>query len=134
MLSRGGNRNVPPGALSDRHNRFKEASVQVSELELLDVRLHQLRDRLRSEPHGERMLGMDDPLVKAALACEFMLPEQLTVRNLADTVERKIGNVQLLLERARSHEQLPESAQIASGQEYMAGSQEYRAEHAQPRR
>ncbi|WP_220807551.1 hypothetical protein [Noviherbaspirillum aridicola] len=108
--------------------------MQVSELELLDVRLHQLRDRLRSEPHGERMLGMDDPLVKAALACEFMLPEQLTVRNLADTVERKIGNVQLLLERARSHEQLPESAQIASGQEYMAGSQEYRAEHAQPRR
>lgn len=108
--------------------------MQVSELEQLDARLHQLRDRLRSEPHAERVLGMDDALVKAALACEFMLPETLTVHTLSDTVERKIGNVQLLLERARSHENLPESAQIAAGQEYMAGMQEYRAEHAQPKR
>lgn len=108
--------------------------MQVSELEQLDARLHKLRDQLRSEPHGERMLRMDDPLVKSALACEFMLPETLTVRNLADTVERKIDNVRVLLERARSHENLPESAQIAAGQEYMAGAQEYRAEHTQPRR
>lgn len=107
--------------------------MQVSELEQLDARLHHLRDRLRTEPHGERVLGMEDPLVKAALECEFMLPDTLTVRNLAETVERKIGNVQLLLERARNHENLPESAQIAAEQEYMAGAQEYRAEHAQPR-
>lgn len=108
--------------------------MQVSELELLDLRLHRLRDRLRSEPHGQRMLDMDDPLVRSALECEFMLPETLTVRNLADTVDRKIGNVRLLLERARSHEALPESAQIAAGQEYMAGQQEYRVEHGQPPR
>lgn len=107
--------------------------MQVSELEQLDARLHSLRDRLRAETHGERVLVMEDPLVKAALECEFMLPETLTVRNLAETVERKIGNVQLLLERARSHEALPEAAQIAAGQEYMAGQQEYRAEHASPR-
>lgn len=108
--------------------------MQVSELEQLDARLRRLRDRLRSEAHAERLLGKDDALVQAAQECEFMLPEPLTVRNLAATVERKIDNVQLLLQRARSHEELPESAQIAAGQEYMAGLQEYRAEHAQPRR
>lgn len=107
--------------------------MQVSELELLDTRLRRLRDRLRSEPHAERVLDMSDPLVQAALECDFMLPASLTVRNLGDTVERKIGNVQLLLERARTHEDLPESAQIAAGQEYMAGMQEYRAEQAQAR-
>lgn len=108
--------------------------MQVRELEELDARLHGLRDRLRNEPRGERLLDMEDPLVKAAEACEFMLPETLSVRNLADTVERKIGNVQLLLERARGHEELPESAQVAAGQEYMAGREDYQAEHAQPGR
>lgn len=106
--------------------------MQVSELEQLDARLHALRDRLREQARAERVLAMDDPLVKAALECEFMLPETLTVHNLADTVERKIGNVRLLLERARSHESLPEAAQIASGQEYMAGMEDYRAAHGQP--
>jgi hypothetical protein len=106
--------------------------MQVRELEELDARLHGLRERLRAESRDERVLGMDDPLVQAAQECDFMLPESLTVHSLSETVERKIGNVRLLLERARGHEDLPESAQLAAGQEYMAGMEDYRAIHPQP--
>ncbi|HEY8609097.1 MAG TPA: hypothetical protein VIM12_18425 [Noviherbaspirillum sp.] len=104
--------------------------MQVSELEDLDRRLHALQDRMRQYSMREDA-PLDDrhPLVQEATTCDFMLPEVLTVGNLAETVARKIGNVRLLLERARKHEGLPESAQLAAGQEYMMDADDYRVAH-----
>lgn len=102
--------------------------MQVNALEELSTRLHRLRGQLASASKAEgRPLAEDDPLVRAAMECEFMLPSPLTVRSLSETVEKKIGTVALLLERARKHEELPEAAQTAADQEYMATSGDYLA-------
>jgi hypothetical protein len=93
--------------------------MQVSKLEELSTKLHLLRDRLNTTSlSGEVQLDENNALVKAAYECEFMLPEHLTVSTLTDTVNQKINNVNVLLERARKHEDLPDTAQVAAEQEY----------------
>lgn len=93
--------------------------MQVCKLEELSERLHRLRDQLdttsliRSTP-----LDKGDKFVQAAMECEFMLPQKLTVGSLADKVNNKIENVKVLLERARKHEDLPDAAQTAAEQGY----------------
>lgn len=93
--------------------------MEVSKLETLSEQLHRLRDQLnaaslsRDAPLEER-----HALVRAARECEFMLPHHLTVGTLADTVDLKIENVRVLLERARNHENLPDAAQAAAEQGY----------------
>jgi hypothetical protein len=95
--------------------------MQVKELEDLSSRLQRLQQQLKSASAGSNSpLREDDPLVVAALECEFMLPSILTMETLTETVEKKINNVNLLLERARRHESLPEDAQVAADQEYLA--------------
>jgi hypothetical protein len=80
-------------------------------------------------------LADDSALVQAAKGCEFMLPETLTIGSLRETVDRKIANVSVLLERARKHDDLPTSAQTAAEQEYTATEDDYalnkREQHAQ---
>jgi hypothetical protein len=101
--------------------------MRISELEELAARLHGLQHRLdQTSISGDEPLAQDHPLVQAAAACEFRLPPRLTVRTLAETVERKIDNVTLMLERAREHQQLPQSAQAAAEQEDMPGADDYR--------
>lgn len=104
--------------------------MQVSKLEELSQRLHQLRDQL-----GATSLSSDAPLdernalVQAARECEFMLPKRLTVGTLTDTVNLKIENVRLLLERARSHEDLPDAAQAAAEQGYTVTEEDVARRH-----
>jgi hypothetical protein len=110
--------------------------MQVSELEELSARLHRLRERLETAPMSRNNpLTQDSPLVQAAKECEFMLPERLTLDSLSDTVDRKIKNVAVLLERARRHEDLPESAQAAAEQEDLISEEETmlsKREHGKP--
>lgn len=102
--------------------------MHVSELESLSTRLHRLQQQLRSASMpGDQALDEEDALVQAAKECEFMLPPALTVRTLAETVDKKINNVTVLLERARRHESLPEDAQLAAEQEYMASDEDFLA-------
>ncbi|NEX63945.1 hypothetical protein [Noviherbaspirillum galbum] len=103
--------------------------MHVKDLESLSSRLHQLLNDLRRSGTGnDAPLGVDDPLVAAARDCEFMLPSPLNARTLSETVERKIENVNVLLERARRHESLPEEAQIAADQEYLATEEDLNME------
>ncbi len=100
--------------------------MQVIELEALSARLHSLQEKLHATSMpGDKPLSAYDPLVQAAKECEFMLPSVLTVRSLLETVDRKIGNIEVLLARARTHEDLPESAQVAAEQEYTATREDY---------
>jgi hypothetical protein len=93
--------------------------MEASKLEALSARLLQLREQLGAASlPSDAPLDQGNPLVQAARECEFMLPERLTVRTLADTVDKKIDTVKVLLARARKHEDLPEAAQVAAEQEY----------------
>ena len=93
-------------------------SMTVEQLETLLAKLERLADALdASSKPADAPLANDDPLVRQAEECEFMLPSRLTVANLADTVERKIDNVQLLLERARQNQDIPQEARIAAANE-----------------
>ena len=53
-----------------------------------------------------------------------MLPEPLTLAALFETVHHKIDTVQVLLTRAREHEQLQPDAQLAADEGYMASTDE----------
>jgi hypothetical protein len=99
--------------------------MQVSKLEELSARLHRLRDQLGAAPSDDQPLEEGDQLVRAARACEFMLPERLTVASLRETVDHKIETVGVLLERARKHEALPDEAQLVADQEYTATEEDY---------
>lgn len=104
--------------------------MELTTLEALSARLHRLRTQLDAAGVGRNEpLSENHPLVQAATACEFMLPRPLTIASLSDTVDRKIGNVTVLLERAREHADLPEAAQVAADQEYMPTDETYGAEH-----
>lgn len=93
--------------------------MQVRKLEELSGRLYRLRDQLSDAiSSGNTPLDESNALVQAARECEFMLPEHPTVATLTDTVNHKIDNVNVLLERARKHEALPQAAQVAADQEY----------------
>ena len=94
-------------------------SMSVADLEGLLAKLNHLARTLKTDTRpAERSLGKDDRLIGMAEECEFPLPSPLTINTLAETVDRKINNVQVLLERARMHEQLPPDAQEAAEQEY----------------
>lgn len=100
--------------------------MQVSKLEDLAARLQRLQQRLATAPATpERTLSPNDSMVQAARECEFMLPKPLTLSALAATVERKIANVAVLLERARRHEDMPPAAQLAADQEDLATEEDY---------
>lgn len=106
--------------------------MQVKELEDLSSRLHHLQQQLQAASAGNNSpLREDDPLVMAALECQFMLPSILTIETLAETVEKKINNVNLLLERARRHESLPEDAQVAADQDYLASEEDLAVDQQQ---
>ncbi len=100
--------------------------MQVSDLEELSARLCRIREQLAAASlPADKPLMEYDPLVKAARAGEFMLPKPLTVGSLSETVDRKIANVTVLLERARKHEELAQTVQAADDQEYGLASDEY---------
>lgn len=99
--------------------------MQVARLEQLEqglrdvVRLAEHDDR---DPHGA--LQLDHPAVRAADACELMLPRPLTLAALAQSARHKIDTVQILLTRAREHESLPPVAQLAADEGYMSSTDE----------
>jgi hypothetical protein len=95
-------------------------SLSIAQLERLLDKLENLTAQLRSSSqHGEDELTNDDPVVELANECEFMLPSPLTVVSLRATAERKIGNVVVLLERARQNQDIPLDAQLAADNEDM---------------
>ncbi len=102
--------------------------MQVRKLEEISARLHRLRDQLSvTSLPMHAPLDDNNELVQAARECEFMLPEQVTVGALTETVDHKIDNVMVLLARARKHEELPEVAQMVADQEYTATEEDYLA-------
>ncbi|TFW10220.1 hypothetical protein E4K72_02025 [Oxalobacteraceae bacterium OM1] len=101
--------------------------MQPAQLEDLASRLQHLRDALTRRDGGDRPIAEDDPLLEEARACDFMLPEPLTEAALAHTVQHKLENVAVLLERARRHASLPRAAQVAAEQEYLATDEDLRA-------
>lgn len=105
-------------------------TLTVSRLEELQSRLKELAARLDADSRGaENAIPKGDPLVELAEACEFALPAPLTIGALSETVQRKIGNVQVLLERARQHEDLPQDAQAAADDEDILLSESTPPEH-----
>jgi hypothetical protein len=107
----------------------KIMSISVAKLETLSDKLHRLADRLRAErrlPTGA--LSEEDPLVTAAKDCEFLLPVPLTIDTLSTTVQKKIENVAVLLERARMHQDLPTDAQTAAEEEIVLMDEDYRGD------
>jgi hypothetical protein len=99
--------------------------MQVNELEELAARLDRLRKRLDAASPADTPLPEDSPLVQAARECEFMLPPSLSVRTLSETVDRKIANVSLLLERAKKQEDLSIEAPAADEQDYIFTEDDY---------
>ncbi|WP_151638305.1 hypothetical protein [Noviherbaspirillum aerium] len=105
--------------------------MQVSQLEKIAEQLRSLKTRLDSMPgSSEQPLQEDSEYVRAAQECDFMLPSPLTLGTLSETVDRKLQNVAVLMERARNHESLPEDAQAAAEQEYTMSDEDYAANHA----
>lgn len=99
--------------------------MQVARLEQLEQGLREvvrLAERDDHDPHGA--LQLDHPAVRAADACELMLPRPLTLATLADSARHKIDTVQILLARAREHESLPPVAQLAADEGYMISNEE----------
>jgi hypothetical protein len=87
-------------------------------------RLEQLEQGLRNVL---RLIERDETGQSGELAreqCEVMLPEPLTLAALSETVRHKIDTVQVLLTRAREHEQLQPDAQLAADEGYMVSNDE----------
>jgi hypothetical protein len=101
--------------------------MQSSQLEQLERGLHDvLRLLERDESGAGATLSQDHPAVRAAAACELMLPETLTASTLAESARHKIDTVHVLLARAREHEKLPPAAQLAADEGYMVGAEDLR--------
>src|SRR4051812_33565742 len=93
-------------------------SLSVERLEELLDRLKDLERRLQAgTKSADSPLAQNDPLVQLANDCEFFLPNPLTIGTLSSTVERKIDNVIVLLERARQRDEIPPDAQAAAENE-----------------
>jgi hypothetical protein len=99
--------------------------MQVSELEELSARLGRLRERLDETSPADTPLSESSPLLQAARECDFMLPPTLTVRTLSETVDRKIANVSVLLERAKKQKDLSAEVPAAEAQDYMFTEDDY---------
>jgi hypothetical protein len=107
--------------------------MEITTLELLSSKLRDLKTRLeRSALPSQHVLDDNDPLARAANECEFKLPEPLTIEALTETLARKMDTVELLLQRAREHENLPEDAQLAAEQEYLASENDYSTQKQSP--
>lgn len=105
-------------ATKQAHAKEKTMAISTGQLEQMSQRLHALKARLaHREKPADTAIAMDDPLVEMARACEFPLPGILTGRTLAEEVERKIANVEVLMARAREHEALPPEMRAAADQE-----------------
>ena len=93
-------------------------AISTAQLEQMTERLQALKSYLaRREQSPDATMDMNDPAVEMAAACEFPLPGKLTGRTLAEEVERKIANVDVLMARAREHEALPPEMRAAADQE-----------------
>ena len=106
--------------------------MESARLEQLEAGLREVlrlieRDESPASADRNAELSPEHPAVRAAGACELMLPEHLTLDTLAETARHKIDTVQVLLERAREHESLPPSAQLAADEGYIAGLDELEA-------
>lgn len=101
-------------------------SISVAQLEALSDKLHRLAGRLHADRRpADSALGENDPLVAAANDCQFLLPSPLTIDTLSATVQKKLNNVAVLLERARMHQDLPPDAQAAAEEENMLMGEDY---------
>ena len=107
-------------------------SISVAQLETLSDQLHRLAERLQADRRPrEQTLDGGDPLIAAANDCDFLLPSPLTIETLSATVQKKIDNVAVLLDRARMHASLPEEAQAAAEEENMLMDEDYRDDAVQ---
>ena len=97
-------------------------SSRLEQLEKGLCNVLRLIERDESGQPGE--LAREHPAARAAEECEVMLPEPLTLAALFETVRHKIETVQVLLARAREHDQLPPDAQLAADEGYMASTDE----------
>ena len=108
-------------------------SISVARLESLSGKLHHLAERLRADHRAAgSALGENDPLVAAANECDFLLPSPLTIDTLSATVQKKLDNVAVLLERARMHQELPPDAQAAAEEENVLMDKDYQGDEATP--
>ncbi len=106
-------------------------SISSVQLEALAGNLHRLAERLQADSRAaETALSANDPVVAAANACDFLLPSPLTLETLRVTVQKKIENVAVLLERSLMHESLPPEAQAAAEEENKYIEEDYREESA----
>ncbi len=102
-------------------------AISSKQLEQMAERLQALKMRLaRREQAPDAPIAMDDPLADMARACEFPLPGTLTGRTLAEEVERKLANVDVLMARAREHEALPPEMRAAADQENTLMVEDYK--------
>lgn len=92
-------------------------AISTEQLQQMQQKLVALKTRLQQAHLQDQPIAMDDALVGMANACEFPLPATLTARTLAEEVERKLGNVAVLMARAREHESLPPEMRAAADQE-----------------
>jgi hypothetical protein len=102
-------------------------AISTAQLEQMTERLHALKSHLaRREQSPDAPMDMNDPAVAMAGACEFPLPGRLTGRTLAEEVDRKIANVDVLMARAREHEALPPEMRAAADQENTLMVEDYK--------
>ena len=95
--------------------------MESARLEQLEQGLHDVLHLIGSDKgDANAPLQADHPAVRAANACELMLPETLTLATLAGSARHKIDNVQVLMTRAREHESLAPDVQLAADEGYMA--------------
>lgn len=102
-------------------------AISTAQLEQMTERLHALKSHLaRREQSPDAPMDRNDPAVAMAAACEFPLPGTLTGRTLAEEVDRKIANVDVLMARAREHEALPPEMRAAADQENTLMVEDYK--------
>ena len=102
-------------------------AISTAQLEQMTERLQALKLHLaRREQSPDTPMNMDDPAVAMANACEFPLPGTLTGRTLAEEVDRKIANVDVLMARAREHEALSPEMRAAADQENSLMVEDYK--------
>lgn len=107
-------------------------AISTQRLEELLSALHALKARLDADARSpDAPIPEDDALLRMAQACEFPLPLAPTRRNLAEEVERKIENAEVLMQRARAHEALAADEQAAADQENSFMEEDYRDSPAQ---
>lgn len=104
-------------------------SISTGQLESIKKNLLHLQAHLKAERRApDTELHADERLLAEATECDFMLPSPLTLASLAEAVTRKLENVDVLLERSRTHETLPPQAQAAAEDENRYMEEDYKDE------